>query len=186
MKAQEPEHFDKILRCSSFVCEASDLGPVRRPRLWWTNAERELREVRGAKWATWDLDGGQAIPRLFAQGRVLLPAEAVAGSRRFHPEVMQGAATLTSLTTLAPTDEGRPAPPGALSALQRGAVEQRWRADGRRLAMALRRPCPHVLLGGPGPVGDPAAGRPRGAAPLPRRVHGQGGRRPPDQRNHGR
>ena len=66
MKAQEREHFDKTLHCSSFICEASDLGPVRRPRLWWTTAERELREVRGPKWATWDLDGGQAIPRLFA------------------------------------------------------------------------------------------------------------------------
>ena len=137
MKAQKREHFDKTLRCSSFVCEASDLGPVRRPRLWWTNAERELREVRGAlsgPRGTWTAARPSAIPRLFAQGRVLLPAEAVAGSWRFHPEVMQGAATFPTLTTPAPTDEGRPAPPGVLSALQRGAVEQRWRADGRRFA----------------------------------------------------
>ena len=44
MTNEDREHFDDTLRCHSFVCKASDLGPVRRPRLWWTNAEQELRE----------------------------------------------------------------------------------------------------------------------------------------------
>ena len=144
MNSDDREHFDNTLRCHSFVCEASDLGPVRRPRLWWTNAKQELREVPGTKWGAWGplaeaaarshalVEGSQIrIPRFFAQGKVLLPVEAVKGSWRFHSAVMQGKATLPTLITPAPTGEGRLAPPGARP---KGAAEDRWRADGRRFA----------------------------------------------------
>ena len=121
MNNDDREHFDTTLRCHSFVCEASDLGPVRRKRFWWTNTERELREVPGTKWGAWDppaeapaRDCSQImIPRLFAQGKVLLPAGATKGTWRLHPAVMQGKATLPTLIIPAPTGEGRSAPPGA-------------------------------------------------------------------------
>ena len=126
MNNDDREHFDTTLRCHSFVCEASGLGPVRRPRLWWTNTEWELREVPGTKWGAWDPpaeaparfpalgDGSQIkIPWFFAHGKVFLPAEATKGSWRFHPAVMQGKATLPTLIIPAPTGEGRSAPPGA-------------------------------------------------------------------------
>ena len=158
MNNDDRKHFDTTLRCHSFVWEASDLGPVRRPRLWWNNTERELREVPGTKWGAWDPpaeaparspalgDGSQIrIPRLFAQGKVLLPAEATKGLWRFHPAVMQGKATLPTLTTPAPTGEGRSVPPGARP---KGAAEDRWRADLPSIRpLALRRPGDHVLLG---------------------------------------
>ena len=54
MNSDDREDFDATLRCHSFVCEASDLGPVRRLRLWWTNTEWDLREVPGTKWGAWD------------------------------------------------------------------------------------------------------------------------------------
>ena len=62
---------------------------------------------------------------------MLPPAVAVKGSWRFRPAVMQGTATLPTLTVPAPTVEGRPAQPGARP---QGAAEDRWRADGRRFA----------------------------------------------------
>ena len=144
MSNDNREHFDDALQCHSFVCEASDLGPVRRPRLWWTNVEQELHDVPDTKWGVWDPPAEAAarsptlgegspirIPWLFAQGRVLLPVEAIKGSWRFHPAIMQGKATLPTLTTPAPTDEGRPAPPNARP---HGAAKDRWRADRQRFA----------------------------------------------------
>ena len=49
------------------------------------------------------------------------------------------------------------------------------RSPVRALALRRLRPCDHVLLE-PGPVGNSATNCPRGAAPLPQRVHGRSGR----------
>ena len=181
MNNEDQEHFNDTLRCHSFVCEASDLGPVRRLRLWWTNLEQELHEVPSTKWGAWDPP---------AEATARSPALGDGGQIRIPPALRPGqSAPGQGLVALPPRHHaGHSHLPHAHHSRAQGrrqARPARRPAPGRRRgplagrrspvrAVALRRPCHHVLLGPParfGRLGDPSASCTQSAAPLPRRVH---------------
>ena len=118
----EAAFFDEALGVPAVVVDAAGFGLIRRPRLWWSDIPVPPALARSGTF-----DG---YPKLTPEGPRVNPSDIDADGFHFHPDVVAGKATLPTLTTPAPTDEGRPPPRGALRGRSPGTVA-RWE-EGRR------------------------------------------------------
>jgi len=125
MAKDEIDHFSEQLQCKPIMVDAADLGVIRRPRLWWSNANWDTANVKLQQCDHWR--------RL----HITTPHQQIGtidtGGLKWRPSVLDGTILLPCLTTPAPADDGRPAPKRARHTTS-PAAWQRWQQDSRQFA----------------------------------------------------
>ena len=126
---QNPEdaaHFSKRLQAQPVVIDAADIGPVSRPRLFWTR--KDWTQPNSSPITAKPLRWGKQnkLPRLLLDGPTIRPADIQLPSDTwFDEQIISGAKKVPCFTTPSPGDEGR-APPKRLKGNMDPVVRQRW------------------------------------------------------------
>ena len=132
-KADEVQHISERLRASPVAVDASDLGLINRPRLWWNRLDWKVILQNPFTSQPFRWGSIHKLPRLYMDFPWLEPWDLELDGLRFPARVAKHECRLPCMTTPAPTAEGRP-PPKKLRGRMRPDTRQRWLNDGRQYA----------------------------------------------------
>ena len=106
----EISYFEKALRCSAVVVDASDFGLVSRPRLFWTDIpwDQKLEHPTTGKPLRWSKY--HKLPQLHVDEGYMEVQQLEMDGYSLHPKVVDHSMVLPCFTTPSPTDAGRSAP----------------------------------------------------------------------------
>ena len=132
-KPDEVQFVSSKLKAQPVAVDASDLGIINRPRLWWTRlAWKDLWTNPFTKqpfrWGSL-----QKLPRLFMDLPWMEPHHLDLEGHTLPCRVAKHECRLPCMTTPAPSSEGRP-PPKKLRGKMRPDTKQRWLNDSRTFA----------------------------------------------------
>lgn len=152
----EADHFSSQLAATPVAIEAADLGPINRPRLYWTRIKWSIPRTNPLSGQALRWGRLRKFPRLHVDATTIKPQDVwVQPSFELHTSVLDGSKKMPCLTTPSPDGDGRP-PPKKLRGKVEGLLRQRWLCDGRQYAPWQYQD--HAVVHGPhGEVQVPAA-----------------------------
>lgn len=143
----EADHFSNRLQASPVAVEAADVGPVNRPRLFWTRIKWSIPRTNPLTGQPLRWGRLHRFPRLYVDAVTVKPTDVwVPPGFQLHDSVLSGDKKMPCLTTPSPDGDGRP-PPRKVRGQVNGLQKQRWLRGGREYAPWQYQD--HAMLHGP-------------------------------------
>ena len=129
----EIDYVSKGLGASPILIDASDLGIISRPRLWWSRHKWSSNDAHPLSGKPLRWGSAYKLPRLYMDCPLVEAGDLDLDGYNLSGTVSRHEKRLPCLTTPAPTAEGRP-PPKKLRGKMSPEVRARWLEDNRRFA----------------------------------------------------